>query len=445
MPSRLRALVQGALVLSALAGCATTPEPAPAATALACPAPSSAALATEAANPVRPADAAGRQGESRAFDAITIESISADRAPPAPEPYRGRLAPASWLSLPGWAEEPMGEALATFRQSCVVLQSQPAWQGVCAAAAAVPDDAADRDIAQFFESRFAPHQVINADETDTGTITGYYEPLLRGSRTRNNRFRYPVYGLPPDLVVVDLSSLHPDLRHKRLRGRLEGNRLVPYHSRGEIDAEQSPLRGQEIAWVDDPVELFFLHIQGSGQIQLENGERVRIGYAEQNGHPFRSVASLLIRRGELPAERTSLEGMRDWARKHPTRARQYLNANPSFVFFRELPRDLTGPLGTLGVPLTSARSLAVDPRVIPLGVPVFLDATWPATRQPLRRLMVAQDTGGAIAGAVRADFYWGFGDEAGRIAGRTRQQGRMWVLLPKGYTPPATWASGAGT
>lgn len=368
----------------------------------------------------------------------------AETPAPAPERYRGRLAPASWLTLPGWAEDPLGEALTAFRQGCAVLQSQASWQSVCAAAAALPSDAHGRDVARFFESHFTPHQVLNADDTDTGTVTGYYEPLLRGSRTRNNRFRYPVYGLPPDLVVVDLSSLHPDLRHKRLRGRLEGNRLVPYHSRGEIDADQSPLRGHEIAWVDDPVELFFLHIQGSGQIQLENGERLRIGYAEQNGHPFRSVASLLIRRGELPAERTSLEGMREWARKHPARARQYLNANPSFVFFRELPRDLTGPLGTLGVPLTSGRSLAVDPRVIPLGVPVFLDATWPATRQPLRRLMVAQDTGGAIAGAVRADFYWGFGDEAGRIAGRTRQQGRMWVLLPNGYQPPATLAAGGG-
>ena len=431
MSARRTPLVIATLVVAA--GCATVPAERPSAAAESCPVP---AVATVAPPPT--ADPRVAAAEPAKPLVIPPEPIT-----PPPERYRGRLAPASWVALPGWAEEPMGEALAAFRQGCRVLQAQPAWREACEAAEALGAKPDEREVARFFETRFEPHQVLNADNSDSGTITGYYEPLLRGSRLRSERFRYPVYGLPPDLVVVDLSELHPDLRHKRLRGRLEGNRLVPYHSRGEIDADASPLRGLELAWVDDPVELFFLHIQGSGQIQLENGERLRVGYAEQNGHPFRSVASLLIRRGELPAERTSLEGMRDWARRHPGRARQYLNANPSFVFFRELPTDLIGPLGTLGVPLTSARSLAVDPRVIPLGVPVFLDASWPGTRQPLRRLMVAQDTGGAIAGAVRADFYWGSGDEAGRLAGRTRQKGRMWVLLPKGYTPPATLASGA--
>lgn len=419
-----------------VAACATTPEPPAVVAANACPTPVPAAQSA----PSGPA-------EKPAAPTATAPPLALAPEPPAPapEPYRGRLSPASWVSLPGWSEEPHGTALAAFRQSCSVLASQPAWKDACGAASTLPVAIGNAEAARFFESRFEPYRVLNPDESDTGTITGYYEPLLRGSRTRNARFRYPVYAVPQDLVVVDLSSLHPDLRHKRLRGRLEGNRLVPYLSRGEIDSDNSPLRGNEIAWVDDPVELFFLHIQGSGQIELENGERLRVGYAEQNGHPFRSVASLLIRRGELPAERTSLEGMRDWARRHPAKARQYLNANPSFVFFRELPAGLTGPLGTLGVPLTSGYSLAVDPRVIPLGVPVYLDATWPGTRQPLRRLMVAQDTGGAIFGAVRADFYWGFGDEAGRIAGRTKQQGRMWVLLPKGYVPPATLAMGAGS
>lgn len=415
-----------------VAGCATVPEPPPALAANACPAP-----AAQQTPPSVPAQSAATPSTAPPPAALLPEPPA-----PAPEPYRGRLAPASWLSLPGWGEESFGEALAAFRQSCTVLAAQAAWRDVCEAASALPVANGNADAARFFESRFVPHRVLNPDDSDTGTITGYYEPLLRGSRTRNARYRHPVYAVPKDLVVVDLTSLHPDLRHKRLRGRLEGNRLVPYHSRGEIESDGSPLKGHEIAWVDDPVELFFLHIQGSGQIQLENGERLRVGYAEQNGHPFRSVASLLIRRGELPAERTSLEGMRDWARRNPAKAKQYLNANPSFVFFRELPGGLTGPLGTLGVPLTSGYSLAVDPRVIPLGVPVFLDATWPGTRQPLRRLMVAQDTGGAIFGAVRADFYWGFGDEAGRIAGRTKQQGRLWVLLPKGYTPPATIALG---
>ncbi len=164
---------------------------------------------------------------------------------------------------------------------------------------------------------------------------------------------------------------------------------------------------------------------------------MRVGYADQNGHPFRSLGGLLIRRGEIPPERASMQGIKDWARRNPRKVQEYMNANPSYVFFRELEPNLPGPIGTLGVPLTAERSIAVDPRVIPLGVPVFLATTFPNSPRPLNRLMVAQDTGGAINGGVRADFYWGFGDAAGNEAGRMRQAARMWVLLPKGYMPPS--------
>jgi membrane-bound lytic murein transglycosylase A len=279
--------------------------------------------------------------------------------------------------------------------------------------------------------------VINADETSTGLVTGYYEPLLKGSLVRTKRYPYPVYGTPQDMLTIDLSSVYPDLKYRRLRGRIDGNRVVPYLDRADIEGAGEPLKGLEIAWVEDPVELFFLHIQGSGQIELGSGELVRIGYADQNGHPFRSMARLLIQNGEIPAERASMQGIKDWARHNPKKLQRYLNANPSYVFFKILPKDLPGPIGTLGVPLTSERSIAVDQRVVPLGVPVYLATTWPATPRSLNRLMVAQDTGGAIAGGVRVDFYWGFGDAAGSQAGRMRQQGRMWVLLPKGYVPPA--------
>ena len=321
-------------------------------------------------------------------------------------------------------------------RGCAVLEKQDAWKGACAAARTALVEG-EREIAAFFELNFDPHQVINADDSTAGMVTGYYEPLLHGSRTRTSRYRYPLYAAPPDLLVIDLSSTYPDLKNKRLRGRLDGNRVVPYLSRGDIDRDPAPLRGSELVWVDDAVDAFFLHIQGSGQVQLENGERLRLGYADQNGHPFRSLGALLIRRGELPAERASMQGIKDWARRNPRKVREFMNANPSYVFFRELPRELPGPIGSLGVPLTAERSIAVDPRVIPLGVPVYLETTWPNTADPLNRLMVAQDTGGAIAGAVRADFFWGFGDAAGSQAGRMRQAGRMWVLLPKGYSPPA--------
>jgi len=340
------------------------------------------------------------------------------------------------MDLPDWRRDPLRPALEAFARSCAVLEKQDAWKAVCAGAQTM-SAASDAEIASFFELNFEPHQVINADDSTTGMVTGYYEPLLRGSRVRTARYRYPLYAVPQDLLVIDLSSVYPELRHRRLRGRVEGNKVVPYLSRGDIDKEPAPLRGLELAWVDDAVDAFFLHIQGSGQVEFENGERLRVGYAEQNGYPFRSLGGLLIRSGEIPPERASMQGIKDWARRNPRKVQQFMNENPSYVFFRELPRDLPGPIGSLGVPLTAERSIAVDPRVVPLGVPVYLSTTFPNTIDPLNRLMVAQDTGGAIAGAVRADFFWGFGDAAGSQAGRMRQSGRMWVLLPKGYAPPA--------
>lgn len=400
-----------AACLALLAACATPPVPpqARAPEALACP-PAPRAACPAPATPGAPA--------------ATAEPL-------------GKLVAAAWSDLPDWGREPLRPSLEAFVRSCAALERRAAWTAVCVAARALGTAAAERDIADFFERQFDAHQVLNADDTASGMVTGYYEPLLRGSRTRDHRYRYPLYGVPADLLVVDLAELHPDLRHRRLRGRLEGNRVVPYLSRGQIEGEPTPLDGHELVWVDDAVDAFFLHIQGSGQVELENGDRLRLGYADQNGHPFRSLGRLLIDRGELPPERASMQGIKEWAQRHPRRVHEFLNANPSYVFFRELPRDLPGPLGALGVPLTPERSIAVDPRVVPLGVPVYLATTWPNTASPLNRLMVAQDTGGAINGAVRADFFWGFGEAAGSQAGKMRQGGRMWVLLPKGYGPEA--------
>ena len=366
-----------------------------------------------------------------------------DAVTPPEVEYRGRLQAGSWIELPDWGRESLRDSLLAFTRGCATLEKQAPWQGVCTAAAAIPAGAGERDIARFFEVNFDPYQVINADESTTGMVTGYYEPLLHGSRTRSARYRYPVYAVPQDLLVIDLASVYPDLKNRRLRGRLEGNRVVPYFARGDIDKTSEPLKGLELAYVEDAVDLFFLHIQGSGQIEFENGERLRVGYADQNGHPFRSMARLLIQRREIPPERASMQGIKDWARHNPQKAQEFMNANPSYVFFRELESNLPGPIGSLGVPLTAERSIAVDPRVIPLGVPVFLATTFPNSPSPLNRLMVAQDTGGAINGGVRADFYWGFGDAAGSEAGKMRQAARMWVLLPKGYTPPSVPVSGA--
>jgi membrane-bound lytic murein transglycosylase A len=241
----------------------------------------------------------------------------------------------------------------------------------------------------------------------------------------------------------------------RLRGRLDGRRVVPYFSRAEIERGVAPVAGKEIAWVDDAIEAFFLQIQGSGRIQLDSGELLRIGYADQNGHPYHSVGRYLIERGELKPNEASMDGIKTWAKSNPLRLDEMLNANPSYVFFREMParvgeRDpsadgsassgpaitTAGPVGALGVALTPRRSIAVDPRHIPLGAPVYLSTTWPNSEAPLARLMLAQDTGGAIRGPVRADFFWGFGAEAGTLAGSMRQQGMMWCCCRASYPLP---------
>lgn len=370
---------------------------------------------------------------------VTIESAITDV--PIQEPPRGRLERVAWNELPHWNSDDPTDALAAFVQSCAVLATRAEWSAVCASAVSIPGKSRPEAIRRYFRDNFDPFKVINADETQTGLVTGYYEPLLHGSRVRTEKFKYPIYGQPQDLVTVELSDVYPDLKFKRLRGRIVGNKLVPYFERGEIESSGAPLKGLELVWVDDAVELFFLQIQGSGQILLPDGSRMRVGYADQNGHPFRSLGGALIRRSQIRAEQASMRGIKEWARRNPTKIQQFMNINGSYVFFKELPGDLSGPIGTLGVPLTRERSIAVDQRVVPLGVPVFLATTFPNTKTELNRLMVAQDTGGAIYGAVRADFYWGFGDEAGAEAGKMKQQGRMWVLLPKGYDPAAATAT----
>jgi membrane-bound lytic murein transglycosylase A len=240
------------------------------------------------------------------------------------------------------------------------------------------------------------------------------------------------------MIVVDLASLYPDLKHRRLRGRIEGRRLVPYYSRAEIETADGRFAAPVLAWVSDPVALFFLQIQGSGQIEFEDGSRLRLGYADQNGHPYRSLGRHLVDSGELQLEQASMQGIQAWAAANPDKLRAALDANPSYVFFRVLP-DLPaqeGPIGALGVPLRAGASLAVDRRFIPLGAPVYLVTTEPLSDVPLERLTVALDTGGAIRGPLRADFFWGSGPDAGALAGRMRQQGRLWLLWPRGAPLP---------
>ena len=357
-----------------------------------------------------------------------VATIPPEELPP-PQPVEPLIA-VDWSHLPGWQESTPAAGLETFIYSCRAIGRNGEWTLPCAEALSVP--AGDEQRArQFFERYFVPHQVRNGDGTEQGTITGYYVPELNGSRTRTEKFQYPLYRQPDDLLIVDLKDIYPELAHMRLRGRLEGNRVVPYFDRAAIENGGNPLAGNELFWIDDPVELFFLHIQGSGRIRLENGELVMVNYANQNGHPYQSIGKLLLEREAMTRAQMSMQNIRLWVEQNPEAGRELLDENPSYVFFRELEPGVESPPGALGIPLTAERSIAVDRRTIPLGAPVFLSTTWPGSEEPLRRLMVAQDTGGAIKGQVRADFFWGMGDDAGALAGRMKQSGRMWVLLPK--------------
>lgn len=356
--------------------------------------------------------------------------------PEKPKPAAKPLQPAEWRDLPGWETDDHAAVLVLFRAECATLGKRPLWLSTCESAEKVGDGRTARG---WFEENFRPWQLVNPDATREGLVTGYYEPVVRGSREKKPPYLVPVFGPPDDLIVVDLASLYPELKHMRLRGRLietdRGRKLVPFFSRAEWAAEEERRTGQALLWLDDPIGFFFLQIQGSGQVELDDGSRVRIGYADQNGHPYRSIGKWLIEQGELQSHEASMQGIRAWAERNPQRLQELLAANPSLVFFRELKAEGSGPPGALGVPLTPERSIAVDPRHTPLGAPVWLAATRPNSEEPLQRLMLAQDTGGAIRGPVRADFYWGSGPEAGSLAGKMKQRGSLWVLLPRWHEP----------
>ncbi|WP_251975852.1 murein transglycosylase A [Salinicola avicenniae] len=318
---------------------------------------------------------------------------------------------ADWHNLPGWNRDQPMAAWSAFRESCTRLARKPQWRAVCEDAASV-DPLNAEAIQAFFETRFTPYRVTNSDGSASGLITGYYEPVLRGSRVRGGPYQTPLYRYPR--YWKRHTHVGPTRRELRASGDLDGTELV---------------------WVDDPVEAAYLQIQGSGRVELTDGSTMRVAYAGTNNQPFQSFAGRLIERGEITPAEATLPGVRDWARRHPSQVDAMLDVNPRVVFFRELKGeealdDTSGPVGALGVPLTSERSIAVDPSEIPLGAPVFLSTTRPLSEQPLQRLMVAQDTGSAVKGAVRADFYWGHGDAAGEAASRMKQRGEMWVLMP---------------
>jgi membrane-bound lytic murein transglycosylase A len=357
----------------------------------------------------------------------------------------GLLKASSWEEIDGFlvnsAEaDRLNLAWSAWMQSCSTLINKPAWKKVCTLANSLdaktngkPNSASVR---AYFIQYFSAYQTTNSDGSTEGLITGYYEPQLKGSRKKSVNYPHPLYSTPEDLVTVELDSLYPDLKYKRIRGRLVGNKLVPYYTRAEIEGDNSPIKQHAFIYIDNNVDVFYLQVQGSGLVQLENGEQVHVGYADQNGYTYNSIGRLLVERGELSYANASMNGIKNWAKDNPDKLQELLNSNPSYVFFRELPAGLPGPLGALGVPILAERVVAVDPKYVPLGAPVFLSTSQPNSPQPLKRLMMAQDTGGAIKGGVRADFFWGSGPEAGKHAGAMKQQGKIWVFLPNDFVLP---------
>jgi membrane-bound lytic murein transglycosylase A len=511
------------------------------------------------------ADATGNPELPRSND--PAPSTDADDPPRVPLWTKyAYFVPARFTDLPGWRDDNLAEAWKAFRATCNVLGSRMAWAGSCARAASVKAGESE-DVRRFLEREFLLYQIHNRDRSPTGVITGYYEPLLLGSRRQGDRYRHPIYAVPDDLLFLDSRNLvrttpgspayarvegrtvipvcigtptdnrcqgpyildtgdaRPDIRDKKLRVRIEGDRIVPYYTRAQIEQGGLP-SARVLAWVDDPAALYSMQVQGSGKVRLPDGEIVRLAFAEQNGHPFlppvaagrRSTGGpVVLTRGidfplsvseieaDLPAiagdsymqppprnvdadaqsgsanvppkkaaddnvspevERmvelllkgnspspplakvaapaplkeqrpnidTPLPAAKSVSINAPTvppNSPTIFSGDPSYVFFRQIPDSDSGPLGALGVPLTAGRSVAVDPRTTPLGFPVFISTEGQGAGPPLNRLMLAQDTGGAIRGPVRADYFWGFGPGAGQLAGRMKESGRMWLLLPR--------------
>lgn len=337
-------------------------------------------------------------------------------------------------SLAGWLDDDLDDSWQAWRSSCASnsLPDTADWQAVCQRAEQIDQPSSDQ-IREFFEQNFVARRARDLDSgRRKGLITGYYEPLLRGNMTATPTYRWPIYRRPDDLVTVELGDLYPELANKRVRGQLQGQRLVPYVDREQIDGQQAPLAGNELLWLDDPVDVFFLHVQGSGRVQLPDGSFIKVGYADQNGHRYVSIGRTLVAMDALKLKDVSLQSIRQWLEQNPSQIEEVLNSNPSYVFF-DIKRDKSdNPQGALGVPLTPRRSIAVDKRYVPLGSPVWLDTDLPSEQKQLfRRLTFAQDTGGAIKGGVRADVFWGRGAEAEDIAGHMKQKGRLWILQPR--------------
>lgn len=358
-----------------------------------------------------------------------------------------KLSKTSFDQLPGWSMDNQAEALLAFRKSCQEIvkrdvdsnkaplqqhASTQAWQRACQAAMRV-SRITTQDARTFFETWFDPFLVRDQAES-TGLFTGYYMPLIHGSLKRDKRYKVPVHALPDDWVKIDLGAHYDGMEGRSLVGQVKDHSLHPYPDRRAITLGALKDKARVIVWADNPVDVYFAQVQGSSLVELPDGRRFIIGYAGDNGHRYTSIGKVLIDDQQISRDEVSMQSIRDWINRNPLKAEALMNQNASYVFFKLL--DQEHPLGTERVALTPRRSLAVDQRFIPLGAPVWLSTDIPDGQRNqggkrLRRLMVAQDTGGAIKGIVRGDVYWGSGEQAAYIAGHMKSQGQYWLLLPR--------------
>ncbi len=329
----------------------------------------------------------------------------------------GNYEQVAFEELPGWDGEDHNHAFEIFKASCETLRFRSLFTQACEAAL-------DARISpkNFFETYFTPFEALS----EKSLATGYFEPCLKGSLHQSDAYPYPVYGVPDDLMHIELIKSYA--LNRPLRGRMDGHRVVPYPSREQINTKG--LDAAPLCYVNDRIERFFLQVQGSGQVDLDNNTTLYLGYGDQNGHPYYSIGKAMVDKGYLSREEVSLQSIRTYLQQHPEKLDEVLNANPSFVFFRE---RLGGVTGSLGFPLVAERSIAVDRQNIPLGLPVFISTYDPLDSQPFDHLMFAHDTGGAIKGESRIDIFFGAGEVARQKAGQMQAPLKLWLLIPNDY------------
>jgi membrane-bound lytic murein transglycosylase A len=322
---------------------------------------------------------------------------------------KGEFVQVEWEELPDFEKENFEEAYRVFLESCYALKRKKTLASLC--------EKQEGDAKAFFTQNFVPYLVYDQESHSKGKITGYYEPLLMGSRVKTKKYRFPLLKKPQDLITLKSSG-------KRLKGRMNYGQFLPYYDREAITKNSSNY--QPICYVDDEVELFYLQIQGSGKIKLTDGSIINVGYSDTNGYAYTSIGKYMIKKGYL--QTASMQDIQRFLHDHPDKKDEILFQNRSYIFFKE---NRKGAMGSIGVELTPERSVAIDHRYLPLGYPLYLSTTHPATKQSLQKIVFAHDTGNAIKGRVRADFFWGFGSEALKEAGRMNYNGKMWLFVPK--------------